>query len=144
LEQSPAEKKSTIGPVFHDLADRFKKRGIVVILSDLFDDLESILAGLKHFRHRQHDVIVFHVLDVDEREFPFDRLTRFRGLENWPDRIIDPRQLRQVYLREMERFLRQIAVECRGQQVDYVPLLTDQPLDLALSSYLAGRMVQKT
>ncbi|OUT66558.1 MAG: DUF58 domain-containing protein [Planctomycetaceae bacterium TMED10] len=144
LEQSPGEKKTSIGPLFHDLAERFKKRGIVVILSDLFDDPEKILAGIKHFRHRQHDVIVFHILDVEEREFPFNQMMRFRGLEHWPDRITDPRQLRQIYLREMEKFLQKIAVGCRGQQVDYVPLLTDQSLDIALSSYLAGRMVQKT
>ena len=144
LEQSPGEKKTSIGPLFHDLAERFKKRGIVVILSDLFDDPEKILAGIKHFRHRQHDVIVFHILDVEEREFPFNQMMRFCGLEHWPDRITDPRQLRQIYLREMEKFLQKIAVGCRGQQVDYVPLLTDQSLDIALSSYLAGRMVQKT
>ena len=144
LEQTPGEKKTSMGPIFHDLAERFKKRGIVVILSDLFDDPEKILAGIKHFRHRQHDVIVFHILDVDEREFPFHQMMRFCGLENWPDRITDPRQLRQIYLREMENFLQKISVGCRGQQVDYVPLLTDQSLDIALSSYLAGRMVQKT
>lgn len=144
LEQAPGEKKTSMGPIFHDLAERFKKRGIVVILSDLFDDPEKILAGIKHFRHRQHDVIVFHILDVDEREFPFHQMMRFCGLENWPDRITDPRQLRQIYLREMENFLQKISVGCRGQQVDYVPLLTDQSLDIALSSYLAGRMVQKT
>ena len=144
LEQSSGEKKTSIGPLFHDLAERFRKRGVVIILSDLFDDPEKILAGIKHLRHRQHDVIVFHILDVEEREFPFNQMMRFRGLEHWPDRITDPRQLRQIYLREMEKFLQKIAVGCRGQQVDYVPLLTDQSLDIALSSYLAGRMVQKT
>ena len=144
LEQSPGEKKTSIGPLFHDLAERFRKRGVVIILSDLFDDPEKILAGIKHLRHRQHDVIVFQILDADEREFPFQQMTRFRGLEHWPDRTTDPRQLRQIYLREMENFLRKIQTGCRGQQVDYVPLLTNQSLDIALSSYLAGRMVQKT
>ena len=144
LEQSPGEKKTSIGPLFHDLAERYRKRGIVIILSDLFDDPKSILAGIKHLRHRQHDVIVFQILDVDEREFPFKQMTRFRGLEHWPDRTTDPRQVRQIYLREMDNFLRQIQIGCRGQQVDYVPLLTNQPLDIALSSYLAGRRVQKT
>jgi uncharacterized protein (DUF58 family) len=144
LEQSPAEKKTSLGPLFHDLAERFGKRGIVVILSDLFDDPEKILAGLQHFRHRQHDVILFHILDADEREFPFHQMTRFCGMEDWPDQITDPRQLRQSYLREMDRFLQRIARGCREQRVDYVPLLTNESLDVALSSYLAGRMVQKT
>ena len=144
LEQSPGEKKTSIGPLIHELAERFRKRGVVIILSDLFDDPEKILAGIKHLRHRQHEVIVFQILDPDEREFPFQQMTRFCGLEHWPDRTTDPRQLRQIYLCEMENFLRKIQIGCRGQQVDYVPLLTNQSLDIALSSYLAGRMVQKT
>src|SRR5690348_14520334 len=63
MEQSPAERKTSTGPIFHDLAERLKKRGIVIVLSDLFDDVPSMLAGLKHFRHRRHEVILFHVLD---------------------------------------------------------------------------------
>ena len=63
LDVTPAREKSDLGVVFHDLAERFKKRGVVAIFSDLFDDVPRILAGLKHFRHRRHEVIVFHILD---------------------------------------------------------------------------------
>ena len=70
MEESAAERKTATGPIFHDLAERFKKRGIVVILSDLFDDVRLDDAGLKHFRHRRHDVILLHVLDPAEAGFP--------------------------------------------------------------------------
>ncbi len=71
LDVTPARAKSDMGIVFHDLAERFKKRGVVVVLSDLFDEVPRIIAGLKHFRHRRHEVIVFHVLDPAELDFPF-------------------------------------------------------------------------
>ena len=143
MEQSQADKKTAMGPIFHDLAERFKKRGIVVILSDLFDDVASIMAGIKHFRHRRHEVIMFHIIDPDEREFPFRQTTKFRGLEQLPEAVTDPRRLRQAYLREFENFMRSVSLGCRSQQVDYVPITTDQPLDIALSCYLAGRLVDK-
>jgi uncharacterized protein (DUF58 family) len=143
MEQSHADKKTAMGPIFHDLAERFKKRGIVVILSDLFDDVASIMTGIKHFRHRRHEVIVFHIIDPDEREFPFRQTTKFLGLEQLPEVVTDPRRLRQAYLREFENFLRSVSLGCRSQQVDYVPIMTDQPLDIALSCYLSGRVVDK-
>src|SRR5271155_5741565 len=75
METSPGERKTAAGPILHDLAERFKKRGIAIIFSDLLDDTDSILAGLKHFRHRRHEVVLFHVLDPAEAEFPFDEVT---------------------------------------------------------------------
>ncbi len=94
MENCQPEQKTRTGPIFHDLAERLKRRGLVLILSDLFDDVPSMLAGLKHFRHRRHDVIVFHVLDAAEIEFPFKQTTMFRGLEQLPDVLTDPRALR--------------------------------------------------
>ena len=139
MEQSRAERKTSTGPIFHDLAERFKKRGIVVILSDLFDDVPSLIAGLKHFRHRRHEVIVLHVLDPAELQFPFRQATLFRGLEGWPAATVDPRALRTAYLAEFERFLRDVRRGCRMLQIDYVTLRTDQSLEVVLSSYLASR-----
>jgi len=139
MEDSPAERKTVIGPIFHDLAERFKKRGIVVILSDLFDDVESVVAGLKHFRHRRHDVILMHVLDPAELDFPFQQATLFRGLEGLPNLLVEPRALRRAYLRQFDGFVRRIKSGCRVHQIDYVLLRTDQPLDLVLSSFLASR-----
>jgi uncharacterized protein (DUF58 family) len=140
METSVPERKTNTGPIFHDLAERLKKRGVVVILSDLFDNVTSMLAGLKHFRHRRHEVILFHILDPAELDFPFRQMTMFKGLEQLPDVLTDPRALRQAYLREFGAFLQAVKKGCRSQHVDYVQLRTDQSLEVALSTYLASRM----
>ena len=140
LENVTSDKKTSTGPIFHDLAERFSKRGVVLILSDMFDDVPSMLAGLKHFHHRRHDCIVMHVLDRAELEFPFRRLTKFKGLEQMPEVLTDPRALRRAYLEEFEHFRRQVQSGCRGQQIDYRLMPTDQSLGAALASYLAARM----
>ncbi|HWA97444.1 MAG TPA: DUF58 domain-containing protein [Pirellulales bacterium] len=142
MEETVPERKTNTGPIFHDLAERLKKRGIVIILSDLFDDVNAMLAGLKHFRHRRHEVILFHVLDPAELDFPFDRVTLFKGLEQLPEVLADPRSLRKAYLEEFRAFQKQVRLGCRAQGIDYIEMRTDQPLDLALSSYLAHRMAR--
>jgi uncharacterized protein (DUF58 family) len=139
MEGASAERKTSLGPIFHDLAERLKKRGIVIVLSDLFDNIETLLAGLKHLRHRRHEVIVMHVLDPAEMDFPFERITLFRGLEQLPDVLAEPRALRKAYLAEFGRYLRKLQAGCRAQAIDYVPLRTDQPLEVVLSRYLASR-----
>jgi uncharacterized protein (DUF58 family) len=140
MERAGAERKTGCGPIFHDLAERFKKRGVVVVLSDLFDDVPSMMAGLKHFRHKRHDVIVMHVLDPAELEFPFRTTTLFKGLEQLPDVLTEPRTLRQAYLDEFGRFLHAVRRGCRAQQIDYVQLRTDESLEVVLSAYLSSRM----
>ncbi len=111
-----------------------------MILSDLFDDVDSMMAGLKHFRHRRHEVILLHVLDPAEVDFPFRKTTLFRGLEQLPDVLVEPRGLRKAYLKEFDRFIRLLKRGCRMYQLDYVRIRTDEPLDVALSSYLNSRM----
>lgn len=140
MEQSPTTNKTAIGPIFHELAERFKKRGVVVVLSDLFDDVATTLAGLKHFRHRRHEVVLFHVLDPAELEFPFRSMTMFKGLEQFPELLVDPPALRKAYLAEFDAFVKSVKVGCHARQIDYVQLRTDQPLDRALSTYLVTRM----
>ena len=93
---------------------------MVVIFSDLFDDVPAMLAGLKHFRHRRHEVILFHVLDPAELDFPFQEATLFKGLEQLPNVLSDPRALRKAYLSEFGAFLRQVRQGCRAQRADYV------------------------
>lgn len=139
MQEVSAERKTATGPILHDLAERFKKRGIVVVLSDLFDDVDSMMTGLKHLRHRRHDVIVMHVLDPAEVDFPFDQLTMFRGLESLPAALVEPRAMRTAYLAEFGRYLHRLKAGCRAQGIDYVPLRTDQSLEVVLSSYLASR-----
>jgi uncharacterized protein (DUF58 family) len=140
MEEIKPERKTRTGPIFHDLAERFKKRGVVVVLSDLFDDVNSMLAGLQHLRHRRHDVIVFQVLDPAELDFPFRDVTLFKGLESLPEIVADPRDLRRAYLHEFNEFLQQVRGGCHARNIDHVLLRTDESLEVALSSYLASRM----
>jgi uncharacterized protein (DUF58 family) len=139
LDVTPAREKSDLGTVFNDLAERFKKRGIVAVFSDMFDDVNRIITGLKHFRHRRHEVIVFHILDPAELEFPFRDPTLFKGLEDMPEIMTDPHALKRAYQAEIGSFLKGLEKACRMSDIDYVPLRTDQSLDIPLSSYLASR-----
>jgi uncharacterized protein (DUF58 family) len=143
MSASTAGRKTATGAIFHDLAERLKKRGVVIVLSDLFDDLAPMIAGLKHFRHRRHEVILFHVLDPAELDFPFRQPTLFKGLEGWPDLLADPRSLGQAYLREFGNYLKEIRQGCRALRIDYVEMRTDQPFDIAPSAYLASRLARR-
>ena len=111
----------------------------MIVLSDLFDDVDAVMAGLKHLRHRRHEVIVMHVLDPAEVDFPFQQITLFHGLEHLPDVLVEPRALRKAYLAEFNRYLRSLQTGCRQQAIDYVPMRTDQSLEVVLASYLASR-----
>jgi uncharacterized protein (DUF58 family) len=139
MDVTPARQKTEMGAIFHDLAERFKKRGMIVILSDLFDDVGKILAGLRHFRHRRHEVIVFHILDAAEVDFPFRDTTLFKGLEGLPEVLTEPYALRRAYQAEIGAFLTELRRGCQMANIDYVPIRTDQDLDAALTSYLASR-----
>ena len=132
-------KKTAAGPIFHELAQRLTKRGVVIVLSDLFDDVESLAAGLKHFRHRRHDVVLLHVLDPAELEFPFRGPTAFKGLEEFPEVQADPAVIRRAYLRELNAYRQSLEQACRREHIDYFLLRTDQPFDLALTQVLATR-----
>ena len=137
-----AREKTNLAPIFHDLAERLNRRAIVVVLSDCFDDVANILAGLKHLRHKRHEVVMFHILDGAELDFPFQEATLFRGLEQFPELLTDPRNLRQGYLDEIGSFILELQRGCRGQNVDYVQLRTDMNLGVALSSYLGQRLMR--
>jgi uncharacterized protein (DUF58 family) len=140
LEQTQAQGETALGPIFHDLAERIRKRGVVIVLSDLFDDVPALVSGLKHFRHRRHDVSVMQVIDPAEQDFPFDAPTRFHGLEGLADQSAEPRSLRRAYCAEFEAFLKQVRRACADLEMDHVLLRTDRPLDVPLRSYLSHRM----
>lgn len=140
LEQSPCSGESSIGPIFHDLAERIKRRGLVVILSDFFDDPQTLVMGLKHFWHRRHDVVLLQIIDPAEQDFAFVDPTLFKGLENLGEQLTEPRALKKAYQREFESFLKEIRSSARDLHMDYVFLRTDQPLELALHEFLSRRM----
>jgi uncharacterized protein (DUF58 family) len=143
LNRGPGQDRTSLAPIFHDLAERINRRGIVVILSDLFDEPDVILAGLKHLRHKKHEVVILHTLDRSELDFPFQEPTLFRGLEQLPQLLTDPRSLRDGYLEEVNRFVAELQRGCLMQNIDYVQLRTDHSLGLALSGYLAHRLARK-
>ena len=142
METATPGKKTAAGPIFHELAERLKKRGVVMIFSDFFDNVNSLLAGLKHFHHRRHDVVLLHVLDPAELDFPFQRPTQFQGLEEFPAVMTDPQSLRRAYLKELGIFQQKLREGCRTMNMDYELMRTDRPLDAALRSFLAGRMAR--
>jgi len=140
LAQSAAQNKTDLGAVLNLMAERFRARGLIILISDLFDKPEVILKGLQHFAHRRHDVIVFHVLDEYELTFPFERMTLFEGLEEYPKLLVDPRALRKAYLEEVEKFCEKIRKGCVKQTIDYVQISTEKVLDVELTKYLASRL----
>ncbi len=142
MNQGGGREKSRMGPLFHDLAERINRRSIIVVLGDMFDEVEEILTGFKHLRHKRHEVVLWHILDGAELTFPFQESTLFRGLEQYPELLTEPRSLRQSYLEQIDGFLRALKRGCRDQNIDYVQLRTDTPLNVALSSYLAHRSMR--
>lgn len=143
LNHGTSKEKTSLGPIFHELAERINRRSIIVILSDLFDEVPKLLAGLRHLRYHRHEVVVLHVLDAFELEFPFQEATLFRGLEQFPELLTDPRTLRRSYLDQVRSFVTDLQRGCREQDIDYVQLRTDTNLGVALSSYLAHRLARK-
>jgi uncharacterized protein (DUF58 family) len=121
------------------LAERIKRRGLVVIISDFFDDPESVLNALKHFRYRNHEVLVFQVLDPRELDFNFGPSATFIDMETGGQMVTHPYQIRKSYEGAMKSFIEHIRTECFNHNIDYNLVTTDQPFDKALRDYLIKR-----
>ena len=143
LAEAKPTGRTKVGGIFSDLAERIRHRGLVVLISDLFVDPKELALGLQHFRHKRHEVILFHVLDEYERTFPFRDLTLFKGLEGYADVFAEPRSLRDDYLAEVDNFIKETKRVCRHHRIDYVPMTTSDSLEIALSAYLAGRLAMR-
>jgi len=139
LDRLKIGRETNVSKPLHQLADSLSKRGMVVLISDLLDDPELVIRGLKHFQFRGTDVIVFHVLDPDELEFPFQRPTRFEDLETEEEVMAVPSVVRSHYLQAMGDFIERYRRELGGAGIDYQLLDTRQPLELALLAYLSTR-----
>ena len=139
LEQVSLGRRSNVAKPLHQLADALTKRGIVVLLSDLLDEPDRIIQGLKHLRFRGADVVVFHLLDDDELSFPFERLTRFCDLETTDEVMAAPLEVRNHYLREIGSLVSRYKRELRLVGIDYQLVKTSKPLDFALMRYLSTR-----
>ena len=139
LEKPTLGSDTDIGLVLHEMAERIKKRGLVILISDLMDDQEAVLSGLKHFRHNKQEVILFHILDRKELDFKFNTRTRFKDMESASQLTTEPWQIKSSYKKRIQRLQNDYKKQCREQLIDYVPLFTDQSLDIALNSYLNKR-----
>lgn len=139
IERAELSRKTDPGLVLREMATKLPPRSIVAVVSDLFADPDRVLAGLRALKTKRQDVIVFHVLDRDELEFPFDRMTRFDGLEGFDPLVADPKALRRAYLEVFGEHREKLRKGCLSHGIDYQLLRTDTPLDVALTSYLSLR-----
>ena len=139
LDQSPLKAKTTLEHVCHSLAEKISRRGMVCLVSDLFVDIDGLMRGLRHFRHYDHEVLVLHVMDRDELDFPFQGNTMFRGMENMGKLVVEPRALRQAYLESVNRFCADVKRRCVSNHIDYKLISTDEHLDAAILTFLAAR-----
>lgn len=121
------------------LAEKIRRRGLVIVISDLFDNIDSVMNALAHFRHNKHDVIVFQVLDPREIDFDFGKGATFIDMETGERMITQPYQIQKSYMETMKEFLATIRKKCRQQNIDYHLIDTSQPFDKALRAYLAKR-----
>src|SRR6266567_673986 len=139
LQQVPRWNKTNTGKILDQLAEKLTHRSLIVILSDFFDDPDSIRKGLRHLRYKKHEVMMFQILDPQEIEFPFEDVTLFKGLEEMGELLTEPRSLREGYLQQLGIFTEQLKKTCRGMQIDFTRMNSGQPLDVALSGFLATR-----
>lgn len=139
LQKLRAGRKTGAGKSLHTVADRIKRRGLVIVLSDLFDTPDDVIAALKHFRHKKNEVIVMHILDPLERSFAFGSDAMFKDMETSEQMMTQPWQIQKAYQREMSAFLDRYKKECRENYVDYVLMDTATPFDVALTQYLHKR-----
>lgn len=143
LESATPNKKTNLQTIFSDAAETFPRRGIMIVVSDLFGDVEATLKGLRLLRQRGHDVMVFHVLDEDELEFPFTGSSRFSDLESEAKLNCNPKALRDGYLEAINEFLDEVRRGCAKAAIDYAKVSTSDPMDAALATFLSRRMARR-
>jgi uncharacterized protein (DUF58 family) len=139
LTQTPVQPRADSVRVLHEVASLMPRRGLVVLISDLFYPMEEVFSGLDHFRFQGHDVLLFQVLDPLERWLEVEGSTRFHDLETGEELVVQAEDVRPAYQDALRRWLEEIEQGCRGREIERVALTTDQPLALALSDYLARR-----
>ncbi len=139
LQTIPKWNKTNTGKILDQLAEKLTHRSLIVILSDFFDDLESIKKGLRHLRYKKHEIMMFQILDPQEIEFPFEDVTMFKGLEEMGELLTEPRSLRAGYLEQLKQFTEGLQKLCRSMNIDFVRMNSGESLDVTLSGFLANR-----
>ena len=139
MEKIKAGNQTKIAPILHKTAEIIKKRGLIILISDLFDSQNEVLSGLKHFRYKGHEVLVFHILDNQELKLNFSKITRFKDMESGEEIITEPWHINADYQKNVNKLCDHYKIQCRKNKIDYVRLVTNTPLDLALYEYLLKR-----
>jgi uncharacterized protein (DUF58 family) len=140
LDASNPKDKTQLAPILREVAENYPRRGMMILISDLLTERDGLFKGLKLLRQRGHDVLVFHVLDDDELDFPFNGPTRFEGLELPQHLACNPRALREGYLESLNRYLEEVRRGCAKNTVDYKLIRTSDALDAVLAEYLSNRL----
>ena len=131
--------ETNVAQTFHMLAERIKRRGLIIVISDLLDDKEQVLAALRHFRHRKHEVIVFQILDPNELAFEFRGPLVLKDLETRRELTLDPRTVRKEYRRSFGAYFDDFRRRCGESMIDFQVVTSDMPFDRALFAYLEKR-----
>jgi uncharacterized protein (DUF58 family) len=140
LENRGPGGETNVGKILDDIAGQIKRRGLIILVSDLLDEPAQILKGLRQFRFKGNDVIVFHLMDPAELNLPFDGNILFEDLEAANLRVItDPRTIRTTYQQVINEFIAEMRKQCHDNAIDYQLISTATPLDQALASYLSWR-----
>lgn len=134
-----ARGETNLVSTLHDLAEKVRPRGLVIVISDLFHDPEELLGALQHLRFKKHDLAVFHLLDEAEVKFQFDRPIRFVDLEGSGGLVTEPTLIRDQYLAELNRFLERMETGCREFKAEYHRVLTDRSYERVLADFLVAR-----
>jgi uncharacterized protein (DUF58 family) len=139
LASENASSKTKTAECLNSIADKIKRRGLVIIISDLFDDISSVISALKHFRYQKNEVIVFQILDPSERSFSFGRDAVFHDLETDEEITTQPYQIQKAYREAFDEFINKIKTECLNSNIEYNLIDTSTPFDKALFSYVQKR-----
>jgi uncharacterized protein (DUF58 family) len=139
LSHLEASEETDLGQSLHELASRVKRRGLIILISDLLDDADKVIRGLKLFRHMKHEVIVFHVLDPAEVSFPFEQEVILKDMETAEEIPAVPWEVRGEYKGRVAAWVNRYRSVLRQSGIDYVPVKTSTTFDVALFSYLAKR-----
>ena len=139
LENAAPGGETNISIPLHELAEGLKRKGLIVLISDLLDEPEQVLSALQHFRFQGHEVIVFQVMDNGELAFSFTTMTEFTDLETGQKVVVSPEGMKPVYLEELRQFLAAYEKGCGAIHAEYKLFDTGKPLELALSEYLYRR-----
>ncbi len=139
LEQNTPANDTGTASALNLLAEKIRRRGLVIVFSDFFDNPDEILTALKHFRHKKHEVIVFHVLDPREIDFKVGSPANFVDMESGETMLTNPYQIQLAYKNAVNDYIHFLKKECLNHQIDYNLLDTSSSYDYALSSYLVKR-----